>query len=235
MVMLEAFTEYYFSKVLLFSSVSVALFYGLRKKNSNQVYTKLNIYLSAELFLGILYCFIEPFEKEYSDLSNIYVNITNATISLLEFLFISHLYIKIFSNTTSIRIIKILQVFVVLFFATICVYPILFNIKYLEHITYAFGSIEFLFIFFLSISYLKHVFSETSHIPLIERGAFWCFLGFLFYCSISAPFYIICPSFFPTEEATIDEVLPALFYYLPYSILFVCITISLRCKTQIWN
>jgi hypothetical protein len=29
--------------------------------------------------------------------------------------------------------------------------------------------------------------------------------------------------------------LPALLYYLPYSILFFCISKSLRCKTPIWS
>lgn len=231
----ESFTEYYFSKILLFISVGIALFYGLKKQSSNDVYFKLNLYLSAEVVLGVAFCFIEPITEAYSDFITYYVYITNATISLLEFLFISHLYITIFKERRSIRLIKILQKLIALIFVTICLCPILFKTKYIERITYALGSVEFLMIFFLSISYFKFVFSDISEISLSKRGSFWCFLGFLFYCSISAPFYIICPSFFPSGDATFDTVLPALYYYLPYSILFICITISLRCKTQIWN
>jgi hypothetical protein len=227
-------TKFYFTKVVLWLTVLVALYYSRKKDNTDHLYKILRVYLILELTLGLIDNLISPNPNINYEIKSYYINFSNSLIALSEFYFFSELYNRVFPSKYSYRLTRSLSTFLLCFFVAIISNSFFNGTKFLLELTYALGTIEFLFIFFLSLSYFISQIKIIPETNLFNRGSFWCFTGALFYCAISAPFYIIGPNF-PTGNSTFDLLLPALLYYLPYSILFVFITISLKCKTQIWN
>lgn len=227
-------TKYYYTKILLWLAAITALYFCYKKKSLDSIYSLLKFYLSIELFLGLIDNIISPNPNISTEFKSYFINFSNSSIALIELFFFGELYNKIFPTKQSLLITRTFYLTLFGFFCMITISVFFFSTKYLLTLTYVLGSIEFLFIFYLAISYFVRQINNSPEYNLFTRGSFWCFTGALFYCAISAPFYIVGPSF-PTGNATFDLALPALLYYLPYSIHFVCIIISLKCKTQIWN
>ncbi len=226
-------TKFYLTKILLWISVGAALINAVKIKPKERLHSFLLIYLVFELSLGLFDNAITPSKQISSTIKSYYINYTNILICLVEFNFFSHLHDKVFNNSKR-KTTFILRVILFSLAALTFSYTLIVDISHILQLTFLLGSIEFLFIFYLSIGYFMKVIRNPSPISLFNRGSFWCFLGSILYCSISAPFYIVGPKF-PIGNDFYDALLPALLYYLPYSILFCCILISLKCKTPIWS
>ncbi len=226
-------SKFYYSKIALWIAVSIAIYYCIKKVNNDKIYSTLLVYLSMELFLGVIDNFISPNKNLSIKTKSYFINISNITISLIEFYFFSTLHKRALDRPSS-KLYKILGGILLLFTTIIISYLLSSRGEELLRLTYTLGSIEFVFIFYLSIDYFKNSIKDIPSLSLFERGSFWCFLGSLFYCAISAPFYIVGPKF-PTGIQSFDTILPAVMYYLPYTILFICISKGLQCKTQIWS
>lgn len=225
--------KFYLTKILLWISVGAALITTLKIKPKEKLHLFLLIYLALELCLGLFDNVITPNKQLSSTIKSYYTNYTNIVICILEFNFFSHLHDRVFDNSKRKRN-KILRIILFSFAAFIFSYTFMLDNCQILRITYLLGSVEFLLIFFLSTEYFIKVTQAPSSLSLFDKGSFWCFLGSILYCSISAPFYIVGPNF-PIGHKFFDALLPALLYYLPYSILFFCISIALKCKTPIWS
>lgn len=226
-------TKYYYSKILLWAVLLIATYSCIRKINDAPIYQTLLAYLTIELTLGVTDNFISP-NQHISDVArSYYINISNIVVALLEFHFFSQLHFKSL-NKNSKRLYKIFFGTLLAFAVSIIIYSFMNNGATLLKLTYLLGCIEFIFLFYLSITFFLSLIKNIPASNLFDKGSFWCFLGALFYCSISAPFYIVGPEF-PTGIKSFDTVLPAVMYYLPFLILFICILKGLTCKTPIWS
>lgn len=226
-------TKFYFTKILLWICVGIALIHALKIKPKDKIHSILILYLTIELSLGLIDNAITPNRHLSSEIKSYYINYTNILICLIECNFFSLLHNKVFNDSRK-HTNKILMSILLSLATLIVVYTFIYDNVHILRFTFLLGSLEFLFIFYLSIDYFIKVIQNTATISLSNRGSFWCFLGSLLYCSISAPFYIVGPNF-PIDHALYDMLLPALLFYLPYSILFYCISIALKCKTPIWS
>jgi len=230
---LDYSTKFFYSKFILWFSVGLSTYYAITSRRDDKVYNSLMLYLLVELSLGLVDNIISPNSNISPIERSYFINYSNIIVALVEFNFYKTLYKKIYFDQNN-QIIDYLWITLLAASTTTIIYTLIFNSNEILHLTYYLGTTEFLFLFSMSLAYFWRIFNTKSELSLFDRGSFWCFLGALFYCAISAPFYIVGPNF-PTGEKTFDSLLPALLYYLPYSILFFCISKSLRCKTPIWS
>ena len=226
-------TGFYFTKVLLWICVSIALFIVIKKQKRDRSYNTLLIYLILELALGLIDNFVSPNKYIQAKTKSYFTNFSNIIIANIEYYFFSTLHNRIFNNKYKNKS-RLIIIFLLALSVAIILYTYFVDIKPILRLTYLLGSLEFLFVFYLSVVYFLNIIDEVPRFDLFKKGSFWCFLGALFYCSVSAPFYIVGPNF-PSGNHTIDTLLPALLYYTPYSILFICISKGLVCKTPIWS
>jgi hypothetical protein len=231
--LIEYATSFFYTKIILWISVLYTIIKIKKKQILSSEFRPLVIYLTLELTLGLIDNLISP-NRNISFQARLYfINFSNITIAVFEFNFFSSLHNRFF-NYKKNNINKVLFIILSTLSAIIILYTSFIDAREIFRLTYLLGSLEFLLIIYLSVDYFKSLIHEMPKISLFEKGSFWCFLGALFYSSISAPFYVVGPHF-PTGNELFDSLLPALLYYMPFSILFFCLSKGLTCKTPIWN
>jgi hypothetical protein len=230
---IEYATSFYYTKFILWISVLYTIITIKKKQLLSSEYRPLVIYLVLELTLGLIDNLISPNRNISLQARLYFINFSNIIIAIFEFNFFSSLHNRVF-NYKKNNINKVLFLVLSTLSALIIFYTSFIDALEMLRLTYLLGSLEFLLIIYPSVDYFKSLIHEMPKISLFEKGSFWCFLGALFYCSVSAPFYVVGPHF-PTGNEIFDSLLPALLYYMPFSILFFCLSKGLTCKTPIWN
>ena len=223
------FQENYYSEFILLIVEITALIIAITYARTYKTGKLFIIYIAFDLSIFLIDLYIMNNSEISIKFTSLFLRTTNTLIALIELLVYYYFFSKVIKST---RLKKVLIIISILYSLIVCSFLFINFISItarLPYIAKVIGALEFCLLLLVCIFYFIWLLQNVSSEPLLNRPSFWIMSGIFFYSIFSIPYYLISNYLFLNRIAN-QNILVALFYYLPFSINFIFLSKSFLCK-----
>ena len=210
--------------------VIIAAITGLIFHRKSKIGNLFLLYLSVDFTIVFLDDCLSLFLVWSKESKNIYRNITNVVICLVEL----NVYLYFFSEVIQSKKVKRSFAFLKAIFSTAM---ILFGINCfgalrfipLRKFTQYIGAIEFLILLIPSFTFYSELFSNNSNEDILKRPSFWITTGIFLLSILSIPFYLIDYYLVINKFPYLNN-FAALLFYTPLAFNYLLLSKAFLCK-----
>jgi len=158
-----------------------------------------------------------------------FVNVTNITVALVEFLVYYYFFSKVLYNQKIKSALYIISISFFLVWLTYLFTHFSFITPRKTYFSYLIGVVEFILLLPPCILFYFQLLKINSSLPLLKRPSFWIVTGVFFFALISIPYYLL-NNYIIKEYKEYYFILSVAFFYIPFTLNFIFLSKAFICK-----
>jgi hypothetical protein len=228
--LITAWSGHYFTEPFYLLCEMVAAVYGFLYHRKTRIGKLFLFYILFDFLLAMVTSALFVFKGMARDDRIVYLNITNAAISVIELTVYYAFFSLILRSKGNLRLLKTLNYSFYIFFLIATINYTIWNQFKESNYGFFITVVEFVLLLAPSLLYFKNLFSTDPIFNLTKRPSFWIVTGILFYSFVSIPFLSIVDYLFVNEYLHY-KALSSFMIWVPFGINFLFLSKAFSCKT----